>query len=84
LYCVHHFHFRKRFQPSGTVKSSVDAMPIPGVNIVVKNTSNGTVTDFDGNFVLSDVSAGSILVFSYVGYQTLELPASSSMDVSLI
>jgi hypothetical protein len=77
------FSFSQTFSVSGTVKSSVDAMPIPGVNIVVKNTSNGTVTDFDGNFVLSDVSAGSVLVFSYVGYQTLELPASSSMDVSL-
>ena len=77
------FSFSQTFSASGTVKSNVDAMPIPGVNIVVKNTSNGTVTDFDGNFVLSDVSAGSTLVFSYVGYQTLELPASSSMNVSL-
>ena len=78
------FSFSQTFSASGTVKSNVDAMPIPGVNIVVKNTSNGTVTDFDGNFVLSDVSAGSILVFSYVGYQTLELPASSSMNVSCL
>ena len=76
------FSFSQTFSASGTVKSNVDAMPIPGVNIVVKDTSNGTVTDFDGNFVLSDVSAGSILVFSYVGYQRQIL--CQAQDVTLV
>ncbi len=47
-----------------------------------KGTSNGTVTDFDGNFKLK-VDAGKTLVFSYVGYLTQELPAKNGMEVTL-
>ena len=75
--------FSQTFSASGTVKSSVDNMPLPGVNIVVKNTSNGTVSDFDGNFSLSNVSSGSILVFTYLGFETQELVAATSMEILL-
>ncbi|MBK86094.1 MAG: SusC/RagA family protein [Flavobacteriaceae bacterium] len=78
------FAFSQTFSASGTVKSSVDNMPLPGVNIVVKNTSNGTVTDFDGNFSLNDVSSSSVLVFTYLGFEIKELMASSNMDVYLV
>ena len=77
------FAFSQTFSASGTVKSSVDNMPLPGVNIVVKNTSNGTVTDFDGNFSLNDVSSSSVLVFTYLGFEIKELIASSKMDIYL-
>ncbi|WP_224996284.1 TonB-dependent receptor [Cesiribacter sp. SM1] len=46
--------------------------PLPGVYIIIKGTSNGTVTDVDGNFSLEVPSAESVLVFSFVGMQTLE------------
>lgn len=46
---------------------------IIGASVVVKGTMNGIITDFDGNFSLSDVSKGSIIVISYVGYQTQEV-----------
>ena len=67
---------------SGTVSDS-DGNPIPGVSIVEKNTTNGTVSDFDGNFQLS-VGENAVLMFSYIGYITIEQNATSaSMSVTL-
>ena len=54
--------------------------PVIGATVMEKGTSNGTVTDFDGNFNLK-VAAGKTLVFSYIGYQTQELPAAHGMKV---
>jgi len=68
---------------SGTVKSSADGLPLIGVNIMVKNTSSGAVSDFDGNFTLSNVQSNATLVFTYVGFETIELPASAEMIVNL-
>lgn len=48
---------------------------IIGANVMEKGTSNGTITDFDGNFTLN-ASSKSILVISYIGYKTIELPVS--------
>ena len=69
---------------NGTVKSSVDGLPLIGVNIIVKNTSSGAVSDFDGNFTISNVQSDATLVFTYVGFETLELPVSSQMNVELV
>jgi len=63
-------------QQNGTCKGVVkDAAgeSVIGASVVVKGTTNGTITDFDGNFALSDVKKGDILVISYVGFQTQEL-----------
>ena len=65
---------------SGTV---TDAMgPVIGATVMEKGTSNGTVTDFDGNFKLK-VEAGKTLVFSFIGYLTQELPAQDGMQVMM-
>ncbi|MBQ8500909.1 MAG: TonB-dependent receptor [Bacteroides sp.] len=50
--------------------------PLIGVSIQEKGTTNGIITDFDGNFTLN-VTNGATVVFSYIGYQTVELPAAS-------
>ena len=56
---------------TGTV---VDAMgPVIGASVVVKGTTNGTITDFDGNFSLSGVKKGAILEISFIGYATKEV-----------
>ena len=57
---------------NGIVKSSVDEMSLPGVTVLVKGTTQGTTTDFDGNFTIS-VSSDDTLVFSYIGYITQEI-----------
>ena len=47
--------------------------PIIGATIIIKDTNKGTTTDFDGNFILSNVSVGTTLVFSYLGYNSQEI-----------
>ncbi|RMG61662.1 MAG: TonB-dependent receptor [Calditrichaeota bacterium] len=61
----------------GVVISQEDRSPLVGVNILVKGTQKGTTTDEDGVFILEDVSPQDVLVFMYVGYQTLEMPVGS-------
>ncbi len=55
---------------SGTVTDETN-LPLPGVNVIVKGTSNGTQTDFDGNYSIN-VGVGQTLVFSYLSYKTEE------------
>ena len=72
-------------QVSGSVSDSDNMTGIPGVNVVIEGTSVGTVTDFDGNFVLnSNQSPPFNLVISYVGYsaQTVSV-TSSDQDISV-
>lgn len=59
---------------SGIVTDKKLNDPIIGASVVIKGTSNGCITDLDGNFQLNNVAAGSTLVVSYIGYQTLEIP----------
>ncbi|MDT8416592.1 MAG: TonB-dependent receptor [Lutibacter sp.] len=56
----------------------VGGEPLPGVSIVVKNTAKGASTDFEGNFSISSIQKGEILVFSYVGYTTKEVLVSNA------
>ncbi|MCX2679497.1 SusC/RagA family TonB-linked outer membrane protein [Galbibacter sp. EGI 63066] len=61
-----------------------DGLPLPGANVVVKGTSTGTQTDFDGNYTIQ-ANAGDVLVYSFVGQQTEErtVGASNSINVTL-
>ncbi|MEQ9441320.1 MAG: TonB-dependent receptor [Cyclobacteriaceae bacterium] len=70
---------------SGTVTSSENGEPVPGVNVVEKGTSNGAITDIEGNFKI-DVSADATLIFSSIGYQSVEVPVEnrSVIDVKLM
>lgn len=70
-------------QITGSV-SDDNGIPLPGASIVIEGTSDGTTTNFDGNFTI-DVSQGSILVISYVGYESQEIVVGSSpINVQLI
>ncbi len=66
---------------SGTVNGS-DGQPIPGVSVIVKGTTNGTTTDFDGKYTLSAASDAT-LVFSYVGYNTKEVKVGGKSVVNV-
>ena len=63
---------------SGTVISSEDNQPLPGVNVILKGTTQGTITDFDGNFSLKVPDDAEALVFSFMGMQTKEVPIGST------
>ncbi|MFZ0490142.1 MAG: TonB-dependent receptor [Salegentibacter sp.] len=73
----------QNFAVSGTVKEAGTGMPLPGVNIVQQNTTNGVVTDFDGNFSIDDISSGDVLVFSYVGYVTQEIQITDQRTIDV-
>lgn len=70
---------------SGTVTSADDGSTLPGVNVILKGTSTGTVTDVDGNYKLSVPSSGGVLVFSFVGLETteVEIGSRSVIDVNM-
>ena len=68
-------------QVTGTIVDETGE-PIIGASILEKGTTNGTITDFDGNFTL-DVSEGAMLEISYVGYASQSLPAKANMNVVL-
>ncbi|WP_282041802.1 SusC/RagA family TonB-linked outer membrane protein [Winogradskyella flava] len=74
-----------RYTLKGSVVAAADKMPIPGVNILVLNTTRGTSTDFDGNFTI-EVSNDEILQFSYLGYktQTVIVTGQESISVALV
>ncbi|WP_445159397.1 SusC/RagA family TonB-linked outer membrane protein [Mesohalobacter salilacus] len=69
---------------SGTVVDDAN-LPIPGVNISIKGTTQGTVTNFDGEFTLNNVSLNDIIVFSYVSFETQEVKftGQQTIDVQL-
>ncbi len=68
---------------SGAVTDDT-GLPLPGVNIIIKGTSTGTQSDFDGNYTI-EAAQGQTLVYSYVGFETQEIAvgASNKMDVTL-
>ncbi|NQY28747.1 MAG: SusC/RagA family TonB-linked outer membrane protein [Flavobacteriaceae bacterium] len=69
---------------SGTVVDETN-MPLPGATVVIKGTTTGASTDFDGKYSIS-ANAGDVLVFSYVGYaeQNATVAASNTIDISLV
>lgn len=71
-------------QVTGTVTEAVSGLPLTGVNVIIKGTSTGTITDFDGNYQLT-VNNDQTLVFSYVGYLTNEAVflGQSKIDIAL-
>ena len=67
--------FAQQIAVKGVVKDTTGE-PIIGANVVVKGTTNGTITDFDGNFQLN-ANVGDIIQVSFIGYTSQELPATA-------
>lgn len=77
------FGFAQNVEVSGKVNEATTGLPIPGVNVAVKNATGGTVTDIDGNYSLS-VPKGTVLVFSSVGFKSFEATVTGpNLTVSL-
>ena len=71
------------YRIKGNVKDATGT-PMIGVSVVVKGTSHGVSTDFDGNFTLENVKKGQLLVFSYVGYTTQEKMVANGNPLNII
>lgn len=76
--------YAQDIQVKGTVISATDNEPLPGVNVSVKgNTSIGTITDFDGNFILS-VPSDATLQISFIGFKTQEIQVAGKPEIHAI
>jgi TonB-linked SusC/RagA family outer membrane protein len=67
----------------GTVTSTTDGEPIPGVNVILKGTSTGVATDFDGNYTIS-ASPNDVLVFSFLGFKTQEQAVGNQTTIDVV
>lgn len=76
------FSFAQEKTITGTVTSSEDGQPLLGVNVIVKGTTRGQQTDFDGNYTIR-AAAGETLVFSFVGLKTVESVVGASNTINI-
>ncbi len=73
-------------QNDKTVKGKVvdsQGQPLPGVTVVLKGTTQGTTTDFDGNYTLTDIPEDGIVVYSFVGMQTIEQSVLNQTEINV-
>src|SRR5690606_3771322 len=77
------FGLAKAKTVSGTVSDANG--PLPGASVLVKGTTNGTQTDFDGNYTLDNIGESAVLAISYIGYRSVEIPVNgrSTINVTL-
>lgn len=73
--------FAQQIVVKGIVKDTTGE-PIIGANVIVKGTTNDTITDFDGNFLLN-ANKGDIIIISFIGYRSQEAQAAASMNIIL-
>ncbi|MDW5287774.1 SusC/RagA family TonB-linked outer membrane protein [Formosa sp. PL04] len=76
------FAFAQEKTISGTV-SDETGLPLPGVNIIIKGTSQGTQSDFDGNYAIS-ANSGDVLLYSFIGYKTKTVTLKESNTVNVV
>ncbi|WP_161991897.1 TonB-dependent receptor [Flagellimonas algicola] len=67
---------------TGTVVDAATNIAVPGASVVVKNTNNGTATDFDGLFTL-EAAPDAVLIVSYLGYRTMEVPVNGQTNLTI-
>lgn len=83
LFFIQTLYAQETITVSGIIYDASTQTPIPGVTVVEKgNTTNGTSTDFDGNYNLTLPATGT-LVASYVGFQTLEVPVAGEVNIDI-
>src|SRR5690554_2315081 len=68
---------------SGNITSLDDGTPLPGVTVILKGTTQGTSSDFDGNYSINVPTTGSVLVFSYIGFSTIEVPVGGRSTINV-
>ncbi|WP_462248473.1 SusC/RagA family TonB-linked outer membrane protein [Ekhidna sp.] len=85
IVCLSNFAVAQSIKVSGKVTSTEDGSGIPGVTVQVPGTTNGAITDIDGNFTLDVEDSDSELQFSYIGFTTQTVPINgrTSIDIQL-
>jgi TonB-linked SusC/RagA family outer membrane protein len=68
---------------TGNVSSGTDGLPIPGVSILVKETTSGTISDLEGNYTIS-ATGNAILVFSFIGYEPQEIEVANRTRIDVV
>lgn len=81
MFCV--LAFAQGKQITGVIKDATGE-PMIGVNVLVKGTTNGTITDFDGKFAISDVKNSDVLTITYVGYVQQSIPVGNQTSFNII
>jgi TonB-linked SusC/RagA family outer membrane protein len=76
---------QKTYKVTGTLTSASTGETLPGVNIMIKGTSRGTISDADGNFTIDVDSPETVLAFSFIGYETQEIMVGNqtSLDIKM-
>jgi TonB-dependent starch-binding outer membrane protein SusC len=75
--------FAQELMLTGIVTSAEDRQPLPGATVVVKGTTNGTITNFDGMYELN-VPSNATLVFSFVGMESQEIPVNNRSEINVV
>ncbi|AZQ61739.1 SusC/RagA family TonB-linked outer membrane protein [Flammeovirga pectinis] len=68
---------------TGNIIDASDKSPLPGVNVVIKGTTTGAVTDFDGNFTILVTPGQDVLTFSFIGYKTTDMNIANSDNIKV-
>ncbi|MBN1952103.1 MAG: von Willebrand factor type A domain-containing protein [Bacteroidales bacterium] len=71
------------FTIQGQVTDAYDGSPLPGVNVIERGTTNGTITDIDGKYTLTVGAENAVLVFTYIGYETEEVRLSGRTTINM-
>jgi len=76
--------FAQSIPVTGVVKSDMDDELLPGVNVIIKGTTKGAVTDLNGRFSLEVPSSDDVLVFSFIGYEKKEVPVGNKSVINVV
>lgn len=76
--------YAQQVKLTGNVTSASDKEPMIGVTILVKGTTNGTVTDFDGNYALTNVPTNGTVTFSAIGYKTQDIKVNNRTTLNVV
>ncbi|WP_158530522.1 SusC/RagA family TonB-linked outer membrane protein [Algoriphagus yeomjeoni] len=76
--------FQSSNQVTGVVTSDFDGLPIPGVVVLVKGTTQGSVTDIDGKYSIQVPGTESVLVFSLIGFESQEITVGNQSQINVI
>ena len=75
--------FAQTTTTTGTITDASDGMTLPGVSVLEKGTTNGVITDFDGNYTIITTKENAVLEFSFLGYQTTEIAVNGQTKINV-